>query len=423
MKLILTVALSILRVAFVGDPQVDDARELAYARASIYAELKGRTDLDLVVILGDLVNDKPELLAPSKACLDSLPCPWICAPGNHDKDIYSRPRKGKVSKVAVEPRPREGNAPTLAVEPRPREGSAPTLAVDPRPRDTRTFRRVLGYTDTTFVLGGICFISMDNVRTVHTASYEGGLSETQKDFLRDALSSAPGEIVLCAHIPFSQCEGRDSLAAILSPFAERLLIVCGHTHFVSRGTSPFGCEEVQAGATCGTWWRGVKGDDGIPLALMNCGAPRGYFVADFKPSWKSNKSRQSANTLHSGWYSLDYKCVGRKTSERMSVSVRDSLLFVNVYGGSAEGKVVIKYNGRWHTLDLALQPAPEVMDIIDFNSSQSREYRRLHKEEYIPMRRIRSPHVWSCPIPKGNGRLKVWYTDPSGPVYKHSVRL
>ena len=423
MKLILTVALSILRVAFVGDPQVDDARELAYARASIYAELKGRTDLDLVVILGDLVNDKPELLAPSKACLDSLPCPWICAPGNHDKDIYSRPRKGKVSKVAVEPRPREGNAPTLAVEPRPREGSTSTLAVDPRPRDTRTFRRVLGYTDTTFVLGGICFISMDNVRTVHTASYEGGLSETQKDFLRDALSSAPGEIVLCAHIPFSQCEGRDSLAAILSPYAERLLIVCGHTHFVSRGTSPFGCEEVQAGATCGTWWRGVKGDDGIPLALMNCGAPRGYFVADFKPSWKSNKSRQSANTLHSRWYSLDYKCVGRKASERMSVSVRDSLLFVNVYGGSSEGKVIIKYNGRWHKLDLALQPAPEVMDIIDFNSLQSREYRRLHKEEYIPMRRIRSPHVWSCPIPKGNGRLKVWYTDPSGPVYKHSVRL
>ena len=52
-----------LRVAFVGDPQVDNETELGYARASIYRELRERGDLDLVIILGDLVNDDVRLLA------------------------------------------------------------------------------------------------------------------------------------------------------------------------------------------------------------------------------------------------------------------------------------------------------------------------------------------------------------------------
>ena len=53
-----------LRVAFVGDPQVDNEKELSYARRSIYDELRGRSDLDMAIFLGDLVNDDVSLLAP-----------------------------------------------------------------------------------------------------------------------------------------------------------------------------------------------------------------------------------------------------------------------------------------------------------------------------------------------------------------------
>ena len=73
-------------MAFIGDPQVDDITELEYARRSIYAELKQRKDLDLIIILGDLVNDKTALIAPSKESLDSLSCPWFAVPGNHEFD-------------------------------------------------------------------------------------------------------------------------------------------------------------------------------------------------------------------------------------------------------------------------------------------------------------------------------------------------
>ena len=89
MKTIL-ILLSIFTVAFVGDPQVDNATQLDYARRSVYRELRERKDLDLVILLGDLVNDKTELLAPTVATLDSLPCPWLAVPGNHDRDRYTK---------------------------------------------------------------------------------------------------------------------------------------------------------------------------------------------------------------------------------------------------------------------------------------------------------------------------------------------
>ena len=78
------------RVAFVGDPQVDNEEELRYAQKSIYKELRERKDLDMVIILGDVVNDNTEWLAPSFESLDSLPCPWICVPGNHDRNYYKK---------------------------------------------------------------------------------------------------------------------------------------------------------------------------------------------------------------------------------------------------------------------------------------------------------------------------------------------
>ena len=58
-----------LRVAFVGDPQVDNDTELGYARRSVYRELRERSDIDLAIFLGDLVNDDVALLAPSRASL------------------------------------------------------------------------------------------------------------------------------------------------------------------------------------------------------------------------------------------------------------------------------------------------------------------------------------------------------------------
>ena len=135
---VLFILLSLLRVAFVGDPQVDDATQLGYARASIYRELRERKDLDLVIFLGDLVNDKMEYIAPTVASLDSLGCPWLAIPGNHDRDRYPKELE--------------------------------------RARDLASWQREVGYIDTSFVLKGVRFILMNDVRTRDRADYEAGWS-------------------------------------------------------------------------------------------------------------------------------------------------------------------------------------------------------------------------------------------------------
>lgn len=355
----------VLRVALVGDPQVDDSTEMGYARHSVYRELRGRRDLDMCIFLGDLVNDNMSLLPESVGVVDSLPYQCFMVPGNHDRDVYRGPKSSSY-----------------------------------RPRDLSTWRKVVGYVDTSFVRGNVRFVLMNNVR--HSDSgmtdYVGGFTDRQKHWLDSVLNRCVGETsgkmlsraernpsltILATHIPFSQMKGRDSVLALV-PDTSRLLLVSGHTHFVSRDDS---LRELIVGAACGSWWRGVKDSDGIPYALQSCGAPRGYFVADI---------------YRDGTYDLSYKCIGRPASDQLSVWAVPSdstgssyRLYINVFGGSSDGIVRISGLGRGNcACERSQMAAPEVEQVIRLNASRSRDYRKAHRDEFIPLRRKPSPHLW-----------------------------
>lgn len=355
----------VLRVALVGDPQVDDSTEMGYARRSVYRELYGRRDLDMCIFLGDLVNDNMTLLPESVRVIDSLPYQCFMVPGNHDRDVYRGPKSSSY-----------------------------------RSRDLSTWRKVVGYVDTSFVRGNVRFVLMNNVR--HSDSgmtdYVGGFTDRQKHWLDSVLNRGVGETsgkmlsraernpsltILATHIPFSQMKGRDSVLAFV-PDTSRLLLVSGHTHFVSRDDS---LRELVAGAACGSWWRGVKNSDGIPYALQSCGAPRGYFVTDI---------------YRNGTYDLFYKCIGRPASDQLSVWAVPSdstgssyRLYINVFGGSSDGIVRISGLGRRTcACERSQMAAPEVELVIRLNASRSRDYRKAHRDEFIPLRRKPSPHLW-----------------------------
>lgn len=355
----------VLRVALVGDPQVDDSTEMGYARRSVYRELQGRRDLDMCIFLGDLVNDNMSLLPESVGVVDSLPYQCFMVPGNHDRDVYRTPKSSSY-----------------------------------RPRDLSTWRKVVGYVDTSFVRGNVRFVLMNNVRPSDSGmtDYVGGFTDRQKHWLDSVLNRGVGETrgrkpssvgvtpaltILATHIPFSQMKGRDSVLAMV-PDTSHLLLVSGHTHFVSRDDS---FRELIAGASCGSWWRGVKDSDGIPYALQSCGAPRGYFVADIH---------------RDGTYDLSYKCIGRPASEQLSAwavpsdsTGRSYRLYVNVFGGSSDGIVRISGLGRkTYSCERSLMTAPEVEQVIRLNASRSRDYRKAHRDEFIPLRRKPSPHLW-----------------------------
>ena len=419
----------VLRVALVGDPQVDNPVEMGYARRSIYRDLRGRRDLDLCIFLGDLVNDNMSLLPESLSVIDSLPFPSFMVPGNHDRDVY----RGAKSSGSMS-----------------------------RPRDLSSWRKLVGYVDTSFVRGNVRFIMMNNVR--HAAAgmtdYVGGFTEKQKHWLDSVLVTdvarggkmssgsvdrsrrpsrgkvTPALTILATHIPFSQMKGRDSVLALI-PEHTRILYVSGHTHFVSRDDS---IPEVIAGATCGSWWRGVKDSDGVPYALQSCGAPRGYFVAEIS---------------RDGDYRLRYRCVGmddevsvwgvrvegegavrpednivmgKDESEGVTVkeggfvrAKKDSgvyRLYINVFGGAPDGVVRVRGGRRWRIVsrgngvhdgadaqgfsrkkrylvcERSTKTAPEVEQVIEFNASMSRDYRKSHRDEFIPLRRKPSTHLW-----------------------------
>ena len=375
----------VLRVALVGDPQVDDSTEMGYARRSVYRELRGRRDLDMCIFLGDLVNDNMSLLPESVGVIDSLPYQCFMVPGNHDRDVY----RGQKSSMY-------------------------------RRRDLSTWRKAVGYVDTSFVRGNVRFVLMNNVR--HSDSgmtdYVGGFTDRQKHWLDSVLNRGVGETrgrkplrvcgtpaltILATHIPFSQMKGRDSVLALI-PDISRLLFVSGHTHFVSRDDS---IPELIAGAACGSWWRGVRDSDGIPYALQSCGSPRGYFVADIH---------------RDGTYDLSYKCIGRPASEQLSAwavpndsTGRSYRLYINVFGGSSDGVVRISGLGRkTYSCERSLMAAPEVEQVIRLNASRSRDYRKAHRDEFIPLRRKPSPHLWqttdliSGPLP---AHVNVIYRD------------
>ena len=355
----------VLRVALVGDPQVDDSTEMGYARRSVYRELYGRRDLDMCIFLGDMVNDNMSLLPESVGVVDSLPYQCFMVPGNHDRDVYRTPKSSSY-----------------------------------RPRNLSTWRKVVGYVDTSFVRGNVRFVLMNNVRHSDSgmADYVGGFTDSQKHWLDSVLNRGVGETcgrkpsyvgvtpaltILATHIPFSQMKGRDSVLAMV-PDTSRLLLVSGHTHFVSRDDS---LRELIAGAACGSWWRGVKDSAGIPYALQSCGAPRGYFVADI---------------YRDGTYDLSYKCIGRPASDQLSVwavpsdsSGSSYRLYINVFGGSSDGIVRISGLGRRTcACERSRMAAPEVEQVIRLNASQSRDYRKAHRDEFIPLRRKPSPHLW-----------------------------
>lgn len=375
----------VLRVALVGDPQVDDSTEMGYARRSVYRELRGRRDLDMCIFLGDLVNDNMSLLPESVGVVDSLPYQCFMVPGNHDRDVYHGPKSSTY-----------------------------------RRRDLSTWRKAVGYVDTSFVRGNVRFVLMNNVRPSDSGmtDYVGGFTERQKHWLDSVLNRGVGETrgrkpsrvcgtpaltILATHIPFSQMKGRDSVLALI-PDISRLLFVSGHTHFVSRDDS---IPELIAGAACGSWWRGVRDSDGIPYALQSCGAPRGYFIADIH---------------RDGTYDLSYKCIGRPASELLSAwavpndsTGRSYRLYINVFGGSSDGVVRISGLGRkTYSCERSLMAAPEVEQVIRLNASQSRDYRKAHRDEFIPLRRKPSPHLWqttdliSGPLP---AHVNVIYRD------------
>lgn len=360
------------RMAAVGDLQVADSAELAYARRTVLSELAGRKDLAFSLMLGDLVNDDPRMMSAVADALHRLPHPVRCLVGNHDRDVVPR-------------------------------GSH-------LPRGRTAFCRHFGAADYAFDYGPVRFIVLDNSGSGYR------FSDRQLRLVRQLLRLTPArqQLVLAFHVPLASTANGDALLALLGK--RPVLILSAHLHSVVRRCWSPGVVELTVGAPCGSWWVGERDPDAVPVALQQCGAPRNYFTIDFSEHG----------------YSFAFKGVGLDASRQAEVWIAgeepldrqipalaglpDGYVVVNLYGGCEETLVEMRLDdGPWIRIPPKRMVAPTVSRVAWWNRHGGYPTCSARR---IPLRRVASPHLWAAQLPAdaitGSHRLRIRARDPYG---------
>lgn len=351
------VSKSKFRIGVIGDLQVGDREEVSYANRTVIPELAQRKDLDFTIFMGDLVNERMDLLKDVREMMETLPSHTWTVFGNHDRDIHA----GKQDSV---------------------------------------FNTLFGATHYSFNHGKVHFIILNNIWSTGKRSYEGKITDRQLRFITNDLSLVPADrlVVICQHIPLVHEKNKEQLLALLQD-RKQVLILSGHTHQVSRHFPASNVTELVTGASCGNWWVGEKNWQGIPAALMQCGSPRNYFVIDFegskfKFSFKGiglDENRQMDIHLY-GQDLTDPEITGLPTPDRHPV-------IANIYGGSDSTIVRMQIDsGEWITMKKMPLVDPNVNRMIILNKVKA--YPTTFSKK-AALRQIPSPHIWIGDLPDG----------------------
>lgn len=221
----------------IGDPQVTDdtqvGRFVNETIADIKSELASITQPTYGIALGDIVNDKDNLLSTMKMRLGSMSMPVFTTIGNHDK-----------------------------------------FATAPNPRNNDLFENTFGPSNYSYNIGDVHFICLDNVVFSNNSTYGLGISQDQVDWLEKNLVHVPKDkmLIVYYHMPIRSTNfaTRAKLISLLKDYKE-IHLMCGHTHynenflFTNSGKQFY--EHIH-GAACGAWWRSNINGDGTPNGYM-----------------------------------------------------------------------------------------------------------------------------------------------------------
>ncbi len=339
------------RIAAVGDIQIDNDEELEFASRTVLSEIASREDIDLVIHLGDLVNDKPHLLKPAAAAIGALPQPVWTVAGNHDLDTEVKPRRGA------------------------------------------TFRSEIGTDVAVLFRGQCCIVLLNNVEMASE-----GLPDPQLRFLSQIIGRCPKEtlLVLCQHIPMAAVKNREAVFDLLE--GRRTLILSAHYHTVFRREWSSTVSELSVGASCGSWWTGERDMWGIPAAIQQCGTPRGYFLLDVDKAGYTFRFKGAGMDDRIG---TDLWIGGESASdaevELLSHEPRGQMM-LNIYGGGETTTAEYSADGTtWLPMAPARKVAPAVARTIHMNKHGGYPTRFSRR---TPLRkRGRSPHLWEARLP------------------------
>lgn len=368
------------QVLVFGDPQVRSDTQVDYFRRDIVLPLQGRQSARLGITLGDLVDDVPALLPAVKRTTEALGVPWLYAPGNHDVDAGATSDVGALG------------------------GFHHIFGADTRARETALAN----------------FFVFDDVITLpgQKPAYIGGLRDEQFAFLERWLPTLPKDklLVLAMHIPLFDKNGQETfrhadrlrLFALLKDFPH-VLVLSAHSHAQRnvfygasegwQGAQPL--HEFNLGASCGSYWSGIKDAEGIPDTTMVDGTPNGYALLTVKAG---------------GGYSLAWHPARDPTDNQIGVHAPKVLrrgaypawgVFANYYMGDDDSRVEFRIDGGdWMPMKQVLQPDPRltVENARDDLADVLRGFDRSPEAEV-------SPHLWRGALPTtlaaGEHRIEV----------------
>ena len=357
-----------MRVLVFGDPQVKSTRDVDYFRRDIVDPLRGRHGAQLGISLGDIVDDAPAMYPAIKAETARLGIPWLYAPGNHDVDAGALDDASSLGHFHRE------------------------IGPDSFIRETALANFVV--LDDVIVLPG------------QKPAYIGGFREDQFQLLEARLPTLHKDrlLVLAMHIPLFEDGVKDSfrdgdrqrLFGLLREFPH-VLVLSAHSHAQRhvfhgagdgwQGATPL--HEYNVGATCGSYWSGVRDAAGIPDSMMADGTPNGYAVLEIKPNGGYAMAWHNARDAADSQIGLHApKALRRGAYPAWGV-------FANVYMGDDDTRVEFRVDGgEWMPMKKVLQPDPALLaeNMRDDAAEVLRGYDRSPEAEP-------SEHLWRGALP------------------------
>jgi hypothetical protein len=295
-----------------GDPQPYDEDGVIHYGHDVVEELVG-SDALFGITLGDMVEDRLDLLDDINTITARIGAPWHYVMGNHDMNM-------------------DTTTDELADE---------------------TFERIYGPPYYSFNYGKMHCIVLDSVhRTGKKIRPE--LGARQLAFIENDLARVPDDrlVVLTMHIPVVDFRDRDALYAIVQD-RSHLFMIAAHWHSIEQfflgsddgwhGEKPL--HLYVAGATCGSFWTGFRDAAGIPHSTMSDGSPNGYSVM----------------SVDGNDYTFRYKAARRPADYQMAITAPEAVaasqaaeteIVANVFVASERAKVEMRLgeDGAWTSM-------------------------------------------------------------------------
>jgi len=292
-----------------GDPQPEEETGVEHYGHDVVEELVG-SDAMFGITLGDIVEDRLDLLDDINARTARIGVPWHYVMGNHDMN---------------------------------KDSSTDVLADE-------TFERVYGPPYYSFTYSKVHVIVLDSVYR-EGDKFHGELGERQLAFIENDLALVPDDylVIFAMHIPLRGFSDKDALFNIVKD-RSHLLMLAAHLHKIEQfflgpddgwqGEKPL--HLYVAGAAGGAWWTGFRDAAGIPHATMSDGSPNGYTVL----------------SVDGSDYSFRYKAARRPADYQMIITAPESVvaadaaateIMANVFAASERAAVEMRLgdSGDW----------------------------------------------------------------------------